>query len=124
MTAIMAKAKQQIFLARLTENHPVKSQPLVQSLEFPYFFAIRKQRNATLYPSSTILENPIRDEIGMPIGFASGRDQEESLSGVSALMGIRESCQTISFCDILSDCMTFISMNAAFALFKINWVRG
>ena len=124
MVAILAKAEQQIFLAGLTENHPVKSQPLLQSLELPYLFAIRKQRDATLYTGRTILENPIRDEIGMPIGFALGCDQKESLPGVATLMGSRESGQTISFRDILSDCMTFISMNSAFALFKINWIRG
>jgi len=122
MVTVLAKAEQQIFLAGLTENHPIEGQPLLQPFEFPNLLAVREQRNAALHPGGTILEDPIRDEIGKPIGFALGRDLKKGLPRIASLMRHGESSQTIPFRNILSDRMAFIPMNPAFALFKINGI--
>ena len=84
--------------------------------------AVWEQGNAALHPGGTFLEDPIRDEIGMPIGFALGRDLKKGLPRIASLMRHGESSQTISFRDILSDRMALVAMNPAFALFKINGI--
>ncbi len=122
MVTVLAKAEQQVLLAGLTKNHPIKGQALLQSFELPNLLAVREQRNAALHPGGTILEDPIRDEIGMPIGLSLGRDMEKDLPRITFLKRLGESSQTISFRDILSDSMAFITMNPTFALFKINGI--
>ena len=94
MVTVLAKAEQQIFLAGLTENHPIESQPLLQPFELPNLLTVREQWNAALHPGGTILEDPIRDEIGMPIGFALGRDLKKGLPRIASLMRHGESSQT------------------------------
>jgi hypothetical protein len=122
MVSVLAKTEKQVFLPWLTENHPIEGQPLLQPFELPNLLAVREQRNAALHPGGTILEDPIRDEIGMPIGFASGRDLEKSLPRVALLMSFRKSSQTIPFRNIFPDSMPFIAMNPTFALFKVNGI--
>jgi hypothetical protein len=91
-------------------------------LSFPTPLLIREQRYAALHTVRAILEDPIRDKIGIPLGFASGHDLDKSLPRVSTLMNSRESSQAIPFRNFLPDSMAFIAMNPIFALFKINGI--
>ena len=82
MVTVLAKAEQQIFLAGLTENHPIEGQALLQPFEFSNLLAVREQRNAALHlggMGGTILEDPIRDEIGAPIGLSLGGNLKKGL---------------------------------------------
>ena len=123
MATILTQAEQQIFLARLTEHHSIKRQPLFQSLEFSDLLAVREQRDAAFYTSRTFFENPVRNKIRIPIGFILGRDLEECLPWIASLVRFRERIQPISFRNILSDCVTLIAMNPALPLFQINRIR-
>ena len=122
MVTVLAKAEQQIFLAGLTENHPIEGQALLQPFEFSNLLAVREQRNAALHLGGTILADPIRDEIGAPIGLSLGRNLKKGLPRIAAPMHLGESSQTISFRNILSDRMAFVAMNPTFTLFEINGI--
>ena len=124
MDTVLVKAEQQIFLAWLTENHPIEGQPLLQPFELPNLLTVREQWNAALHPGGTILEDPIWDEIGMPIGFLLGRDIEKNLPWIASLMRHGESSQTIPFRDILPDSMAFITMNPTFACSRSTGLEG
>jgi|GEM_PF-5043932 len=47
--------------------------------------------DATLYPSRTVLEDPIRDEIGMSTGFTLSCNLEERLPRISSIVSLEES---------------------------------
>src|SRR5690625_4088592 len=101
MVAVLAKAEQQILLAGLTENHAIEGQPLLPPFELPNLLAVREQRNAALHPGGPVLEDPVRDEIGVSIGLLLGCDMEKGLPRITFLVCRGESSQTISFRNIL-----------------------
>ena len=124
MVTVLAKAEQQVLLAGLTKNHPIKGQALLQSFELPNLLAVREQRNAALHPGGTILEDPIRDEIGVPIGLPLGRDMEKGLPRIAALMHVNN--ETIGGYFMKSGVGFLFAwlMGVPFSLLLLLWIFG